>query len=336
MFNISVVIPVHKTDPVIYKCLQSILAQTCQPLEILLVQDGSDKDLHSLCLDYCDNYKNIIYYQMEKPGGAGAARNIGINKAKGDFIWFIDSDDFISTDTAVEKLYAAVSNRKVDVVLFEYGLQTESGFQDKRHFIWEQNTLQTDNGKTYTIDEIKEFLLLPAYPWNKLYRRQFLLENTICCSTTFCHNDIALSANSLIAAKHIVLLPELLIIHRVAYKQTRLSDQDGLQRMDLFIALKDLDLFINSHQVSYEVALYVLQFKLEVMWWGLGRIRPEYREEYLNEFSLQLKNAGFRPMLGLIKPGMRLSFRNRIKLLLVYFSPQLVRLLLQVLDAVGK
>src|SRR5690349_17072674 len=92
---ISVVIPMYNAGEFIKPCLDSILRQTYSNFEVLIIDDGSKDISPSLCQEYSAKHKNIQYIPVEN-GGASKARNIGLEKSSGEFIFFCDQDDFLS------------------------------------------------------------------------------------------------------------------------------------------------------------------------------------------------------------------------------------------------
>ncbi len=106
---ISVIVPVYNTGKYLPKCIDSILAQTYRDLELILVDDGSADDSGKICDDYAAKDRRVRVFHKEN-GGSSSARNLGITKARGEYIGFIDSDDFIEPDM-YECLLAAIMEK---------------------------------------------------------------------------------------------------------------------------------------------------------------------------------------------------------------------------------
>ena len=96
-YKVSVVVPIFNIFPYLEDCINSILEQTYDNIEIVLVDDGSTDDSGRLCEEYSEKYENIIVVHQVN-AGLGMARNTGIRNAKGDYICFVDGDDYISKD----------------------------------------------------------------------------------------------------------------------------------------------------------------------------------------------------------------------------------------------
>lgn len=134
---ITVVVPIYNVEKYLNKCIESILKQTYTNLEIILVDDGSTDNCGKICDEFADKDKRIIVIH-KKNGGLSDARNTGINIAKGKYITFIDSDDFI-TENAIELLYNnIVKYRKEISVGLINTFTNENGIKinKKNEIIW--------------------------------------------------------------------------------------------------------------------------------------------------------------------------------------------------------
>jgi glycosyltransferase involved in cell wall biosynthesis len=115
---ISVIVPVYNVEKYLERCVQSVMNQTYKRLEIILVDDGANDSSPQICdqLALIDKRIQVIH----KPnGGLSSARNAGVEKATGDFITFIDSDDWIALDT-YEYCIKLLDEKKADVVQYNY------------------------------------------------------------------------------------------------------------------------------------------------------------------------------------------------------------------------
>ncbi|RID95082.1 glycosyltransferase family 2 protein [Dialister pneumosintes] len=99
---ISVIVPVYKVEKHIHRCIESVLKQTYANWELILVDDGSPDSCGRICDAYAARYDNILVIHQENQG-LSAARNAGLDRAGGEWVYFLDSDDFIREDT-LEKI----------------------------------------------------------------------------------------------------------------------------------------------------------------------------------------------------------------------------------------
>ena len=115
-YKISVIIPVYKVENYLYRCVESVLNQTMDGLEIILIDDGSPDNCPQLCDGFADKYENIFVFHKVN-GGLSSARNVGIKNAHGKYIFFLDSDDWLDPD-GLERLYSVAEETDVDFVRY--------------------------------------------------------------------------------------------------------------------------------------------------------------------------------------------------------------------------
>lgn len=114
--KVSVIVPVYNVEKFIDKCLDSLVNQTLKEIEIIVVNDGSPDNSQKIIDDYVKKYPKKIKSLIKENGGQGSARNMGLDIAKGEYISFIDSDDWIDLDT-LEKMYNLAKKEKSDIVI---------------------------------------------------------------------------------------------------------------------------------------------------------------------------------------------------------------------------
>lgn len=166
MPKISIIVPVYNVENYLEKCLDSLVNQTLTDIEIILVDDGST-DNSSKILDSYRNIYNNIQVISKKNGGMSDARNVGLTHATGEYISFVDSDDYIEKDM-LEKLYTKAKEKDYDIVFCNINIV----YPDKT--ILRKAELQEDT-PILTLEDKKQ-LLLNCYPvvWNKIYKKSFL------------------------------------------------------------------------------------------------------------------------------------------------------------------
>lgn len=164
---ISVIIPIYKVEKYIVRCVESIVNQTYTNLEIILVDDGSPDNCPQICDDYAEKDNRIKVVHKEN-GGLSDARNAGMKVATGDYISFIDSDDYVSLEMYQDMINAAINN-KADIVEcnvnYDYNGRIEK-YNDDKYAVYNDN---------YSVMEayIKHYHIKTVV-WNKLYERKLL------------------------------------------------------------------------------------------------------------------------------------------------------------------
>ena len=171
--KVSVIIPVYNSAQYLTKCIESMLNQTLKEIEIICVDDGSTDE----SLAIIKNYKKLdsrIKILTQENKYAGVARNNGMRIAKGEYLFFVDSDDF-SSDTLLEKVYFKGKDTNADVVFFgakQYHEETNT-YTDANWYFNRKRLPQKDVFNKYDVpDEI--FNITSVAPWTKVFRREFV------------------------------------------------------------------------------------------------------------------------------------------------------------------
>ncbi|WP_262495112.1 glycosyltransferase [Labilibacter marinus] len=123
--KVSIIVPIYKVEKYIHRCMESILNQTLKETEIILVDDGSPDNCPKICDEYAQKYERVRVIH-KKNEGLGFARNSGIQIATGEYVTFIDSDDYVS-ETMIEELYEVASNKKLNAVYSNYYRVSKQG-----------------------------------------------------------------------------------------------------------------------------------------------------------------------------------------------------------------
>lgn len=174
--TVSVIIPVYNVETYLERCLKSVIDQTYKELEIIIINDGSTDGSEKICRKW-ENLDNRITLINKRNEGLGPARNLGIKRAKGEYVAFIDSDDWWEKD-AVEKLMEAATGNAADIVYMNFFF---SEWDDISGEIVEREFVQYCMFEGVTsIDEMPELLFQPdARMWSKLFCRSLFTNNNI-------------------------------------------------------------------------------------------------------------------------------------------------------------
>lgn len=165
MCEISVVIPVYNGEIYIERCLKSVTNQTFRNFEIIVVDDGSFDHTNQICREYQKQESRMKLITQENQGLSGA-RNTGLRHANGNFLFFLDSDDWIS-DCMFEHMLCVMKEKEADIVAC--GIQSFDNQGKKRDFT--RNDTFVSSGK----DAVKEMIIdntICSVAWNKLYKRE--------------------------------------------------------------------------------------------------------------------------------------------------------------------
>lgn len=182
---ISVIIPIYNVSPdYIRKCLDSASVQTFSDMEILLIDDGSKPHVAEVCREYQENDRRFRYLRQENKGVAGA-RNAGVRNAAGEYICFVDPDDWLD-DTYLETLYSLICSTGADIAMIDAVVHYKHRIKDN-HFLAGRERVLAGTDKNELICQLLSRKICSYSPpeiaagvtWAKMYRKQFLIDNQI-------------------------------------------------------------------------------------------------------------------------------------------------------------
>lgn len=232
---ISIIIPVYKVEKYLSKCLDSVLAQTYKNLEIILVDDGSPDACGEICDQYAQRDSRVNVFHKPN-GGVSSARNAGLDRASGEYIYFVDGDDYIEPNLC-QRVVELLELHDADIVTFDCWRVTEEG---------------TRLGGTETISDgliVPEAALaelmkghINNYSWNKIYRRYIF--DDIRFPEGRVWEDVAISYKVLLKARRIYCCNERLYYY--------LQRKDSITGRITAQALRDL--FLARYQCYVDLS----------------------------------------------------------------------------------
>lgn len=171
--KISVIVPVYNVEQYLPRCIESILAQTYNDFELLLINDGSSDNSGNICDEYAKNNSRVRVFHKEN-GGVSSARNMGLDNAQGEYVVFVDSDDFIR-------------NKYLEILLLDWdklpnknGIVVQSNFRGHDDF-WEENVFvdYLAPSKNKLAKAVEYGLLRNSEPHSKMFYLKIILDNNI-------------------------------------------------------------------------------------------------------------------------------------------------------------
>ena len=212
--KVSVIVPVYNTEKYLKNCIDSLLKQNFENYEIIVINDLSPGNAEEIIKSYND--KKIVYIKNKTNKGIGYNRNLGIKKAKGEYVCFIDSDDYVKEDF-ISKMYNYSKENNLDLCVCDYVNVDEEG-----------NKLKEFNLSDFCITNYEEnnkiLCEINLAPWNKLYKKDMLVKNKIEFSETLKYEDLSFVALSIKNSKKIGKINEQLnyyTIHNNSETTTR-------------------------------------------------------------------------------------------------------------------
>ncbi len=211
--KVSVIIPVYNVEQYLRECLDSVLNQTLKDIEVICIDDGSTDSSLDILKEYakCDNRITVM---TQKNLHAGVARNAGLAVAKGQYIHFMDSDDWVEPDI-LEQLVDIMDSKHPDFIKFKNYLYDCDKKQDIPDDWISISFLPKNMFNKILGDESKVLLTdLPDSPWSGLYDLKFLNDNSIRFDSMKCCNDVSFFLRTLVAAKKIYVSDKTYVHYR--------------------------------------------------------------------------------------------------------------------------
>lgn len=241
---ISVIVPVYNVENYLIKCLESLLNQTFEDYEVILVNDGSTDRSGQIAEEYAKANQEKFIYISQKNKGLSEARNKGMAYARGKYICFVDSDDYVEPNY-LKELYACAQIDDADLVFCAFQSVDEHGNILKKVF---ENGYETQ--KTYRVSERKDLLLTQNAAWNKLYKRSIIKENNLTFTSGAWYEDLRFVKKYMFFASKFVYCDKILLNYLI--RQGSIMNSMGSKRnIEIVDAIDEVIAFYKKHD-AYE------------------------------------------------------------------------------------
>ena len=283
MPKVSIIVPVYNVEAYLKECLDSLVNQTLQDIEIICVNDGSTDSCSKILDEYArkDNRVKVVH---KSNSGYGATMNIGLDNAAGEYIGVVESDDFANLDM-FEKLYDIASKNDADVVKSDFFYYTKDTGSRKAGKISKSLC-----GKVFSAkDKLSVFRIFPSI-WSAIYRNEFLKENNIRFLETSgaSYQDTSFSFKVYSSAKRMKFIKNAYLNYRFD------NDNSSVKQKNKIYAIcseyDEITKFLNNNPDIKSVvntAKLVNQYNGYV--WNIRRISKEYRDEFIDRFQEEFK-----------------------------------------------
>ena len=220
--------PVYNVEDYLKRCVNSLLDQgDFKDYEIILVDDGATDSSGAICDEYAEKY-DLVKVVHKQNGGLSSARNAGLQVAKGDYIMFVDSDDYIKTDV-LKKLSELVNKNKLDVLVYNFAyLYDKYQVENNAQYLNGYNNVVS--GRQYVIDNLNSGTM-HMMACNKLYRRTIIMDNQIYFREGFVHEDEEWSPRILNLAKRVMQTD--LIVYGYYIRENSISNSKKRRKSSL-------------------------------------------------------------------------------------------------------
>jgi len=286
---ISVIIPVYNVEKYLRQCLNSVISQTYRNLEIILIDDGSTDNSWKICDEYAKKDERIKVFH-QKNLDLSAARNSGLKIAKWEYIWYVDSDDYIELDM-YEKLYNQLEETDSDLVIC-------NRYIGKQDWTWKKNN-KFPHKQIITSNEALEYFYDSMYVRNKLYKRIWV-ENLLFVETFA--QDVIYNFTLLKKIKKIACIDECLNYYRYncnSRQHTKKFRKDRLIFLEKWI----------NEEIKYAKAKNLIRLEKKLIDARYGIILKRFRIIALNDYDVDENDLN--KLLELVKQDIYLFLKSK-------------------------
>lgn len=322
---VSIVVPVYNVQTYLAKCLDSILSQTFSDIEVIVINDGSKDNSQEIINQYAEHH-NIITINKDNEG-LSETRNKGLLKAQGEYVLFIDSDDYIAPNM-VERMYNQAIKTKADIVISKVTYEDEAGIQEPM-FTCDFNEEEIIDNK----EGIKRFWNgeINGHAWNKLIKRSLMINNNIFFPKGKLYEDAPTLVQLLKEANGISFVNESLYYYlqregSITKKPSYKSLVDHIEVLSEIERSIASDLYEKTYQKEFQFfllnSLYFNIYMLNQLYYDDKQAYRKYRKDIqkqINKLSFNnLMNNRYLNManklrLVLVKTGLVFQLRHRYK-----------------------
>ena len=245
-YKLSIVALVYNLEDYLPRCLDALVNQTLDNIEILCVDDGSKDSAPQIVDDYARRYPNLVKAFHKENGGEFTTRNYGLERAQGEYVTFVDTDDYVEPDWA-EKLYNAAKENDADMAVCGFErIDLKTGKVVSRDMTGFGNSV-----KILSADDDFPVFINPA-PWNKIYKREKVKDLRFKNFRGF--NDMIFLASSYSKVEKIAFVPDVLYHYFLRYDSQihSVNEQDVNNFKKYLLELKDL--YINMNFLSLDLS----------------------------------------------------------------------------------
>ena len=310
MAEVSMIVPVYQVEKYIAQCIESVLNQTFQDFELILVDDGSKDQSGTICDSYAAKDDRVVVIHTENKGAA-AARNTGLDHASGRYIMFLDGDDYLA-ENMIARLYEVIEHSEYDVVVCDF-LNLLPDEKDNFIVQLQEKTVSgrevlecLKNGKNYGVLTIV---------WNKIYKRK-VVENLRFPAGKYFEDEF-FSDQLYLNSDQIHVISDVLCYHRVLATST-MNTQRTENYLDLLDALQErIKIYLKygySQDETYKVLIYLLEpFTrcVRAKFSGMNKQRLEQTRKFIKVVSKKLMSGN-------------LSFMKKSSLIMIGLFPDLM------------
>ena len=233
--KLSIIVPVYGVEKYIDKCLNSLVKQSLKEIEIIVVNDGTKDNSQKIIDKYVKKYPDKIKSYIKENGGLGSARNYGLKKATGEYIGYVDSDDFVEKDM-YKKLYNKAKENNYDIVVCgNYNVSEDYQNKNIDAFINNYNT------------DLENIFFGKMAVWNKIYKRDILIKNKLEFKEKVWYEDLAFTLKAIMNSNTFAFIDEPLYDYLIREGST-MNNSNVKRNLEILEAFNDILSYIQHNK----------------------------------------------------------------------------------------
>lgn len=287
-YKISIIIPVYNKEEFIEECINSIINQTFDDYEAIFINDGSSDNSLEILKKYEDR-KNFKIISQENSGPA-TARNVGLKKACGEYVFFLDADDWIENDS-LEKLYQTAKNNDSEIVLFNAVEHFPDNKLKKR--IYHIHAKKDTDYENFSFDYNNNInLVMNGYHivCTKLHKLEFIKDNNLEFKKSDLFEDVYFHVKTMINAKRISYNPNMFYHYRRTQKQTRqnttITTNKSFVMFDIFQQVEGL---LKENNLDKKLYMNFIKFKVNESYNIFHNVQKQYFSEAFDKVQIEFR-----------------------------------------------
>ena len=293
--KVSVIIPVYNVEKYLEKTLDSVINQSLKDIEIICIDNASTDKTPDILKKYEAKDNRFKLFKNSLNLKQGLARNFGIEKAIGEYVFFIDGDDFMSED-CLEKMYSKIKSDDSDITICCWALYDDKSgkINDKHTYALLKQIPEELNEKTFSWRDIKYSIFWQSsVPWDKIYKRSFLIDKNVKFPGDLFFEDNVFVYDAFFKSSKISIIRNILMFYRTNRRGavTNTRDKTFFDYLKIFNLigenLKKIDLYDEMKYMYFDYKIITL------MWW-YNKIKIKYKKQFYNLIKKDFEKIEFR------------------------------------------
>lgn len=300
--KISIIIPIYNMQNYLKKCIESLLKQTLKEFEVICIDDGSTDNSLEIINSYIAKDKRIKLISQQNQG-QGVARNNGIDIAQGEYLVFLDPDDWLN-EYALEKIYKKFEDTSCQIVQFNFASVNEETYkiQDKINFF---KIINNRNNKILEEKDIihwKElpnniFSILGYMAWTRAYKTSFVKNNKIKFSNTKRGEDQLFTIHAILKASKITFIDDYLYLYLL--RKGSASRHQSNEAANIFQVINDIENMLSEENLINELEEEFTKYKIDILAIHARAVPTNKMQNFLKESKKYLDESSFKKMYDL-------------------------------------